>query len=102
MKYKLQVKGREMEEYSMFFFPDNNPDRQLQSCMNKNTLVLNNASCYIYYKLKRERGLFLIQVLDQDNNLLAFEYFKDDSEESEDRPHFNMNKLLAEVIAKKG
>lgn len=102
MKPKLMVKDRGMEEHGlMFYFTDDNPDRQLQGCLNKNTLALANASCYVYYNLVRERGLFRLEVKDHNDNLLAFEYFKDDSEESEDRPKFNLNDLLAKVIAER-
>lgn len=97
------VKDREMENHGlMFFFTDDNPERQLQGCLNKNTLVIVNASCYVYYNLVRERELYKIEVKDQDGNLIAFEYFKDNSEDNTDKPKFNINQLLSEVIAKKG
>jgi hypothetical protein len=102
MKPKLMVKDRGMEKHGlMLFFPDDNPERQLQGCLNKNTLALNNASCYVYYNMIKEKKAYKLEVKDHNNKLLESKSFKDNDEESIDRPHFNINDLLIKVISEK-
>jgi hypothetical protein len=76
MKPKLMVENRGMEKSLMFFFPNDNPDLNLQGCLNKNTLTLNDVNFYITILIKKEERRWYYSLLDMKGNTIYFEYSK--------------------------
>lgn len=94
MKSRLMIKNRDMEDEMMFFFPNDDSTRQMQGCLNKNTLIQNGATCYLKFVHKKD----LIILKDHKDNVLG--QYNLVTMEDKTKPFFDINKELSRVIEK--
>jgi hypothetical protein len=94
MKPRLMIKDRKMENEMMFFFPNDDNTRQMQGCLNKNTLIQNNAKCFL--KFIHEKDIIILK--DHNNNEIG--RYNLITLEDKTKPFFDINKELTKVIEK--
>ena len=97
MKPKLmRTDYDKMEDNLMFFFTNDDPSRQLQGCLVKNTMIQNNATKFIYLKQTSGKRMTKVEAFDQNNNLLDTGHYLNDDESK--KTTININSLLENLI----
>lgn len=81
MKPKLMIKDAGMEDHLLFFYPDDNPDLNMQGCLNKNTLIKHNVSHYVSVTIKEEKGKYRYSIYNMKGKEIYFECSKRSIEE---------------------
>lgn len=98
-KIKLMIDDKEydqMGKHLMFYFPNDDPSRQLNGCLTKNTLIKDNATKYIYLVQTSGKRFTKVEAFDQSDKLLDTGHYLTDAETKQSS--ININKLLENLI----
>lgn len=99
MKHKLMIDGKEydqMGKHLMFYFPNDDPSRQLNGCLVKNTMIKDNATKYVYLIQTAGKRFTKVEAFDQNDKLLDIGHYLTESEDK--KSSININKLLENII----